>query len=78
MGLILTDHCCDIFYNLFIRQMIGTEKLLYKMCIRDSLSFCIRNTVGFYSGWKVCLFLCLYTGSGKQCPVSYRSDDGII
>ena len=29
MGLILTDHCCDIFYNLFIRQMIGTEKLLY-------------------------------------------------
>ena len=43
-----------------------------------ALSFCIRNTVGFYSGWKVCLFLCLYTGSGKQCPVSYRSDDGII
>lgn len=28
-GFDLTDHCCDIFYNLFIRQMIGTEKLLY-------------------------------------------------
>ena len=42
------------------------------------LSFCIRNTVGFYSGWKVCLFLCFYTGSGKHCPVSYRSNDGII
>ena len=42
-GFDLTDHCCDIFYNLFIRQMIGTEKLLYIISV-NKFFFSIQSS----------------------------------